>query len=200
MTGGGCESIGGAYYYIGNVIKAGETNAYTALTPTNDGYVCASGASGTNSQPYAICVSPSKPSTPPATPPVANEQWIAYTTPYFIYLAKLPIAANTVAGKTFYIYNPEKVIARASMTKETFLANPAQAIQNAPTIPVGSTGVFTSRNLFNLAQLQSESDIIKNATIDSITASIAYRYLCTQNLAGATNCGFNNQTVHSPGT
>lgn len=86
------------------------------------------------------------------------------------------------------------------MSKETFLANPTQAIQNAPTINVGSAGVFTSRNLFNLAQLQSETSTIQTATINNITTSIAYRYLCTQNQAGATNCGYNNQTVHSPGT
>lgn len=86
------------------------------------------------------------------------------------------------------MYNPEKVIAIASMSKATFLANPEDAIKNAPTIPVANTGVFTSRNLFNTAQLQSESATIQNATIDGITQFIAYRYLCTQNQAGATSC------------
>lgn len=74
VTGGGCESIGGAYYYIGNVIKAGQKDNYTGLTPTNDGYVCSSGASGTNSQPYAICVSPSKPSTT-TTPSIGSQDF-----------------------------------------------------------------------------------------------------------------------------
>lgn len=140
--------------------------------------MCASGASGTNSQPYAICVSPSEQTNTPAT--TSGEQWIAYTTPYYIYLAKLPITANTVAGKTFYIYNPEKVIARASMTKEAFLANPTQAIQNAPNIPVGNTSL-TSRRIFNLAQLQSENNTLQNTTIDNLDTVIENRYLCTQN-------------------
>lgn len=137
---------------------------------------------------------------PTVTSPAVSEQWIAYTTPYYIYLAKLPITPNTVAGKTFYIYNPEKVIARATMTKAAFLADPITAIKNAPTKIIGNTGMYTSRNLFNLAQLESESDTVKNATVDSITTSIAYRYLCTQNQSGSTSCGYNNQTVHSPGT
>lgn len=65
-----------------------------------------------------------------------GEQWIAYATPYYIYMSKLPITPNTVAGRTFYIYNPEKVIAIATLSKTAFLANPTQAIQNAPTMPV----------------------------------------------------------------
>lgn len=135
--------------------------------------------------------------TPPAT---TNEQWIAYTTPYYIYLSKLPITANTVAGKTFYIYNPEKVITRASMTKATFLADPITAIKNAPNITVGSTGVMTSRDIFNLAQLQSEDAAIQTSTINNLTTSIAYRYLCAENQVNSTQCSYNNHQVHKPGT
>lgn len=65
-----------------------------------------------------------------------SEQWIAYATPYYIYLTKTPVAPTTIGGKTFYIYNPEKVIAIASMSKATFLANPENAIKNAPTVSV----------------------------------------------------------------
>lgn len=174
--------------YTGNSI----TNAFWTRTATKDEYFATSGSSGTSLTAYALCAS--------STPATTGEQWIAYTTPYYIYLSKLPITANTVAGKTFYIYNPEKVITRASMTKETFLANPTTAIKNAPTIAVGSTGMFTSRNLFNLAQLESENGTIQTTTTNNLTTAIAYRYLCTQNQVGATNCGYNNQTVHSPGT
>jgi hypothetical protein len=48
------------------------------------------------------------------TTSATSEQWIAYTYPgaasTYIYLTKLPVPANTVAGKTFYVYNPERII------------------------------------------------------------------------------------------
>ncbi len=110
--------------YTGNSI----TNAFWTRTATKDEYFATSGSSGTSLTVYALCAS--------NTPVTTGEQWIAYATPYYIYMSKLPITPNTVAGKTFYIYNPEKVIAVATLSKTAFLANPTTAIKNAPTIPV----------------------------------------------------------------
>ena len=67
-------------------------------------------------------------------PPVI-ETWEAYSyNSSLIMLAKNPVNPTTIAGKTFYIYNPERII--FNMTKEAFLANPQKAIQNAIILPV----------------------------------------------------------------
>ncbi len=84
------------------------------------------------------------------------------------------------------------------MSKAAFLANPITAIKNAPTLPIG-TAPLASRNIFNLAQLQSESTTIQNSTLQYITQFIAYRYLCRENKAGSTKCSYNNELVFSPG-
>ena len=84
------------------------------------------------------------------------------------------------------------------MPKATFLANPETAIKNAPLLPVG-TAPLASRNIFNVAQLQSETATIQNTTLQNITSFIAYRYLCRENKAGSTNCSYNNELVFSPG-
>lgn len=165
------------YYYIGAPYRVGEVPPWGGAVSTKDGYSCASGASGTTSTAYAICVNNGTASSGSSN---SSEQWIAYTTPYYIYLAKLPIVANTVAGRTFYIYNPEKVIARSVMSKATFLADPITAIKNAPIMPVGST-YLASRHIFNLAQLQSENTTLQNTTIDNLDTVIENRYICTQN-------------------
>ena len=36
VTGGGCESIGGMYYYIGTPIRAGQANIWGGAVPTKD--------------------------------------------------------------------------------------------------------------------------------------------------------------------
>ena len=76
--------------------------------------------------------------------------------PYHIYIAKIPADIHTLSGKTFYIYNPEKIIPLASMSKRLFLSKPDWSYKKCPTIPIGTTAL-ASRNIFNLAQLQSES-------------------------------------------
>lgn len=134
-----------------------------------------------------------------AAPGANTEQWIAYMTPYYIYLAKLPIPSYTVANRTFYIYNPEKVIPTATLSKTAFLADPTTAIKNASLIPVGNT-YLASRRIFNIAQLESENTTLKNTTIDNLDVVIDNRYLCTQSQVGATSCHTNNDAVHTPGT
>lgn len=143
-------------------------------------------------------MSPSKPSITPATAPVVGEQWIAYLGAYYIYLARTPVETNTVGGQTFYVYNPEKVIPLSTMSKAVFLADPVTAIKNAPLLPVG-TAPLASRNIFNLAQLQSEPVVTQNSTLQYLTQFIAYRYLCRESKAGSTNCSYNNELVFSPG-
>ncbi len=67
-------------------------------------------------------------------PPV-SEEWEAYSySSNFIFLARHPIVPHAIAGKKFYIYNPEKII--LNMTKAQFLADPAAAIKNALPLPV----------------------------------------------------------------
>ena len=83
------------------------------------------------------------------------DKWEAYSYSPYIFLAKHPIVKNTVAGKDFYIYNPERVI--YNMTKQQFLANPTAAINNARVIPIGNTRTPASRLQFNMLQLQNES-------------------------------------------
>lgn len=85
------------------------------------------------------------------------------------------------------------------MSKAQFLANPTTAIKNAPLLPVG-TAPLASRNIFNLAQLQSESATTQNSTLQNITNFITYRYLCRESKVGSTNCSYNNELVFSPGT
>lgn len=123
-------------------------------------------------------------------------QWLAYTYPgyasSYIYLTKLPVPANTVAGKTFYVYNPERII--QGMSEATFLADPSTAIKNATVVPVGNISSPPKRLLFNMAQLQSESTTTQATTIDGITTAIPHRYLCTENMVGATDCS-NNGTM-----
>lgn len=85
------------------------------------------------------------------------------------------------------------------MSKAAFLANPVTAIKNAPLLPVG-TAPLASRNIFNLAQLQSEVVATQNSTLQYITQFIAYRYLCRESKAGSTNCSYNNELIFSPGT
>lgn len=132
--------------------------------------------------------------------PVAStgQQWTAYIGAYYIYLSRTPVETNTVGGQTFYVYNPEKVIPLSTMSKAQFLANPTTAIKNAPLLPVG-TAPLASRNIFNLAQLQSESVTTQNSTLQNITNFIAYRYLCRESKVGSTNCSYNNELVFSPG-
>ncbi len=84
------------------------------------------------------------------------------------------------------------------MSKATFLANPTTAIKNAPLLPVG-TAPLASRNIFNLAQLQSEPSAIQNTTLQYLTQFIPYRYLCRESKVGSTNCSYNNELVFSPG-
>lgn len=129
-----------------------------------------------------VCTKDVKNTTTSTSPLPTTEKWVAYTGPYHIYIAKIPADAHTLSGKTFYIYNPEKIIPLASMSKTAFLANPTEAIKNAPTIPIGTTAL-ASRNIFNLAQLQSESQTIQDTTIQNITNIIYYRYLCRESKA-----------------
>ena len=69
-----------------------------------------------------------------STPPTV-EKWEAYSyNSSFIMLAKNPVDPTTVAGNTFYVYNPERII--FNMTKEAFLANPQKAIQNSIVLPI----------------------------------------------------------------
>lgn len=85
-----------------------------------------------------------------------TDKWEAYSyASNYIFLAKHPIVKNTVAGKDFYIYNPERVI--YNMTKQQFLANPTAAINNARVIPIGNTRTPASRLQFNMTQLLAES-------------------------------------------
>lgn len=124
---------------------------------------------------------------------------MAYTYPgyasSYIILSKLPIVPTTVAGKTFYIYNPERII--TGMSEATFLANPVTAIKNATVLPIGNTRDVT-RLIFNMAQLQSEPAATQAATIDSITSFVPHRYMCTENAVGATNCSNNGNMGWTP--
>lgn len=55
-TGGGCSLLSGtAYHYAIFPSIAGAFNGYG--TPTNDGFVCATGSTGTYTQAYAVCAS-----------------------------------------------------------------------------------------------------------------------------------------------
>lgn len=127
------------------------------------------------------------------------DKWLAYTYPgyasSYIYLTKLPVTANTVAGKTFYVYNPERII--TGMTEAAFRADPSTAIKNATVLPIGNTRDIT-RLLFNMAQLQSEPVATQTAMIDSITSFIPHRYLCTENTINATNCSNNSNMGWTP--
>lgn len=108
------------------------------------------------------------------------DKWEAYSySSSYIFLAKHPIVKNTVAGKDFYIYNPERII--YNMTKQQFLANPTAAINNARVIPIGNTRTPASRLQFNMPQLSQEA--ITNptqaiATINNLKSSIPNRFLC----------------------
>ena len=106
-----------------------------------------------------------------------TDKWEAYSySSAYIFLAKHPITKNTVAGKDFYIYNPERVI--YNMTKQQFLANPTAAINNARVIPIGNTRTPASRLQFNMPQLLSETTAVQNTTITNLKSSIPNRFLC----------------------
>ncbi len=121
----------------------------------------------------------------------STEKWEAYSySSAYIFLAKQPVVANTVAGKTFYVYNPERII--LNMTKAQFLANPATAIKNALPLPLGTTRTPRSRLQFNMAQLMSETPAVQATTIDNLDASVANRFLCKTIAVGATDCHVNN--------
>lgn len=130
--------------------------------------------------------------------PTSPEKWEAYSySSAFIMLAKHPITANVVAGKTFYVYNPERII--LNMTKTQFLADPATAIKNAIPLPVGYTRTPRSRLLFNMSQLLAEPVATQRTTITNLKSTIYSRYLCETDTVGAPRCHFNDQGVYIPG-
>ena len=129
-------------------------------------------------------------------PPVA-EQWEAYSySSAYIFLAKHPIKTNVVAGKTFYVYNPERMI--LNMTKAQFLADPATAIKNALPLPVGYGRSPRSRLLFNMSQLLSEPVAAQRETITNLKSYIYSRYLCDIDTVGAPRCHVNNLGGYIP--
>ncbi len=130
--------------------------------------------------------------------PTSPEKWEAYSySSAFIMLAKHPITANVVAGKTFYVYNPERII--LNMTKAQFLADPATAIKNAIPLPVGYTRTPRSRLLFNMSQLLSESVTTQRTTIASLKTSIPSKFLCETDVINAPRCHTNNLGAYIPG-
>lgn len=95
----------------------------------------------------------------------------------YILLSKHPITPNVVAGQTFYIYNPERMI--RNMTKEQFMANPAAAINNAIVLPIGRAIPPMSRLQFNMQQLiNAETPAVQATTITNLKSSILSRFLC----------------------
>jgi len=197
-----------AYRYLCRESKAGSTKCsynnelvFSPGTGTTLGGDIYAPATGDNT--YIFYAKAEKLGTftvPPApTPSTNDEQWLAYTYPgyasSYIILSKLPIVPTTVAGKTFYIYNPERII--TGMSEATFLANPVTAIKNATVLPIGNTRDVT-RLIFNMAQLQSESAATQSATIDSITSFVPHRYMCTEDKVGATNCSNNGNMGWAP--
>lgn len=129
-------------------------------------------------------------------PPVA-EQWEAYSySSAYIFLAKHPIQTNVVAGKTFYVYNPERII--LNMTKAQFLADPATAIKNALPLPVGYGRTPRSRLLFNMSQLLAEPTATQRTAITNFKSAVPSRYLCDTDTVGATRCHVNNLGGYVP--
>ena len=130
-------------------------------------------------------------------PSSAADRWEAYSySPAYIFLAKHPITSNTVAGQTFQVYNPERII--FNMTKEQFLANPTAAINNARVIPIGRTRVPTSRLQFNLPQLLSETLAVQTTTVTNLKSSILSRFLCKTPGIASTDCHTNNLGAFIP--
>ncbi len=131
--------------------------------------------------------------TAPLTSPA--DKWQAYSySSHFIFLAKYPIPKNTVQGKDFYIYNPERII--FNMTKEQFMANPTAAINNARVIPVGRTRVPTSRLQFNMPQLLSETSTpaggVQATTVTNLKSGVLSRFFCKTPVVSSTDCHVNN--------
>ncbi len=123
--------------------------------------------------------------------PPSSEAWEAYSySSSFIFLAKHPIKANRVAGKTFYIYNPERVI--LNMTKAQFLADPGTAIKNAISLPATYPPNPRARFLFNMSQLLAEPVDVQRSTINNLKSSILNRFLCSTDSVGAPYCHVNN--------
>lgn len=153
---------------------------------------------GLSNNAQMLCTKDVKNATTSLTP--TTQKWVAYTYPgyasSYIYISKLPTETHTVAGQTFYVYNPERVI--RGMSEATFMANPEEAIKNAPVVPVGNTR-WTERLIFNLAQLESEAATTQTATLNALTSSVAHRYMCTENVVGATNCSNNSNMGWTPG-
>ncbi len=105
-------------------------------------------------------------------------------------LSKHPIPTHTVAGQTFYIYNPERLI--RNMTKAQFVADPTTAIRNATVLPIGRAIAPMSRVQFNMPQLLSETLTVQATTVTNLKSSVLSRFLCATLMAGANDCHYNN--------
>lgn len=146
-----------------------------------------------------VCTKDVKNTTTSTSPVPTTEKWVAYTYPgyasSYIYLSKLPTESHTIAGQTFYVYNPERII--TGMTETAFLANPSEAIKNAKVLPIGNTRDI-ERLIFNTKQLESEAPATQTATLNTITSFVAHRYMCTEDKIGATNCSNNGNMGWTP--
>lgn len=178
-----------------NTCEAGES--CNCADCTNGGTDDADKCGLTSAGAQMVCTKDVKNTT--TTPNSTTEKWVAYTYPgyasSYIYISKLPTETHTIAGQTFYVYNPERVI--RGMSETTFMANPEDAIKNAPVIPVGNTR-WTERLIFNKAQLESETAPTQTTVINSLTSFVAHKYMCTQNAVGATNCSNNSDMGWTP--
>ena len=130
--------------------------------------------------------------------PPTIEKWEAYMySSAFIMLTKHPVDPNTVAGQTFYIYNPDRII--YNMTKEAFLADPEKAIQNAMVLPIGNVRYPHARLQFNMPQLLSETATMQTTVITNFYAYVYSRFPCKTLAVGAKDCHSNNLGAYLPG-
>ncbi len=148
-----------------------------------------------------------------ATPVVAQntcqENWIAYTHPgydaTYIYLAKLPPLSYTLAGRSFSVYDPIKVIRDGGANaKSNLINNPSATILAAPFIEIAQQRWF--RLIFNYAKFLSEPSATQQSVINGFCpagncsgGAISGSYFCTSNTVGATACHYNNLGAYIPG-